>query len=100
MERLRTSVITIRGPGMVKRKGIALIILLAIVSILLTMVIAIFIQSNVELNKIQYQLAVSLAETGSEAARGWVETQTNQNGGFPGVADTGAVASGGNPTVT
>ncbi len=64
-------------------RGIALIIVMGIAAIILILSIAFFIQSNVAVKTSLYEKAISLAETGSEAARGWAEEQTANGHALP-----------------
>ncbi len=55
--------------------GIALIIVMSIAAIVLILATAFYIQSNAAVRTNLYEKGISLAETGSEMARGWAEEQ-------------------------
>ncbi len=69
-------------------RGVALITILLLIAIISTLVLGIFIQSNVSNRTDRYVEALGLAEMGLEAARGWAQDRTAQGLTIPPITDS------------
>ena len=83
-----------------QNQGIALIIVMGIAAIILILSMAFFIQTNVAVKTSLYEKSISLAETGSETARGWAEEQTANGHALPQWATTSPTISSSAPTIS